>query len=57
MDENELTELFANQSDCYATTGMYVSGTWVDGEVIQAMTCDRFIEVLKQLGLIKLEKI
>ena len=54
MDEIELKEIFENLSDFYADTGMYVSGTWVDGEVIQAMTCDRFIEVLNQSGIIKL---
>jgi len=54
MDENELRQIFENQSDCYADTGMYVSGIWVDGEVILAMSCDRFIEVLNQSGIIKL---
>ena len=55
MNEEELKQLFENRSDCYADTNEFNSqGVFVmEGEVVQAMTKDRFIEVLKELGIIK----
>lgn len=45
MKEQELRDLFKNQSDCYADTWKEEFDHMVEGEVIQAMTEDRFIEV------------
>jgi hypothetical protein len=49
MNEQELRQLFKNQSDCYADTGDDLDGEKI---ICQAMTEDRFIEVLKQIGAI-----
>lgn len=48
MDEQKLRDLFRNMSDCYADTGRFENdGSYSEGEVIQAMTEDRFIEIIK----------
>ena len=39
-------ELFSNKSDCYADTGFYNDGEYVEGEVIEAMMEGKFIEAL-----------
>jgi len=53
MTELELRQMFKNLSDCYADTGRFENdGSYTEGEVIQAMTEDRFIEVLKQAKLL-----
>lgn len=50
MNEIELRQMFKNNSDCYADTGRFENdGSYTDGDVIQAMTEDRFIEVLRNL--------
>lgn len=50
FNEQELRDLFRNQSDCYADTGRFENdGSYFEGEVIQAMTEDRFIEVITNL--------
>lgn len=57
-NEVELRQAFKNQSDCYADTRKLKDDRTMgeddfeEGEVIQAMTEDRFIEVLKQAKLI-----
>ena len=53
MTELELRQLFKNLSDCYADTGRFENdGSYTEGEVIQAMTEDRFIEALKEAKLL-----
>ena len=41
-------ELFSNKSDCYADTGFYNDGEYVEGEVIEAMMEGKFIEALSE---------
>ncbi len=49
MTELQLRQLFKNLSDCYADTGRFENdGSYTEGEVIQAMTEDRFIEAMKK---------
>lgn len=51
--ELELRQMFKNLSDCYADTGRFENdGSYTEGEVIQAMTEDRFIEALKEAKFI-----
>ena len=54
MTELELRQMFKNLSDCYADTWSQdgLGAPMVEGEVIQAMTEDRFIEALKQAKLL-----
>ena len=52
MDELELRQLFKNMSDCYADTWEDGVEQPVEGEVIQAMTEDRFIEVIKEIEIL-----
>ena len=53
MNELELRQMFKNLSDCYADTGRFENdGSYTEGEVIQAMTEDRFIEALQQAKLL-----
>jgi len=57
ITEAELRQLFKNQSDCYADTHKFkdtdVGVTVVEeGDVIQAMTEDRFVEVMKELDVV-----
>lgn len=49
LGEAELRQLFKNRSDCYADTWHYEKGYPEEGEVIQAMTEDRFIETLREI--------
>jgi hypothetical protein len=50
MNELELRQMFKNLSDCYADTRSFGDdGSYIEGEVIQAMTEDRFIEVLNEV--------
>lgn len=57
--ELELRQLFKNNSDCYADTwdssNTNDSGCPNEGEVIQAMTEDSFIKLLKELNLIPVQ--
>lgn len=53
MTELELRQMFKNLSDCYADTGRFENdGSYTEGDVIQAMTEDRFIEALKEAKFI-----
>ena len=53
MTELELRQMFKNLSNCYADTGRFENdGSYTEGEVIQAMTEDRFIEALKEAKLL-----
>ena len=53
MNELELRQLFKNLSDCYADTGRFENdGSYTEGEVIQAMTENRFIEALKEAKIL-----
>lgn len=53
MNEKQLRQLFKNSSDCYADTGRFeTDGSYTEGEVIQAMTEDKFIEILGELKLV-----
>jgi len=53
MNELQLRQLFKNLSDCYADTGRFDNdGSYTEGEVIQAMTEDRFIEALKEAKIL-----
>ena len=60
LHEQQLRQLFKNNSDCYADTGEWVynedlvyptSGDkiYIEGDIIQAMTEDKFIELLKEI--------
>lgn len=47
--EEELRNLFRNNSDCYADTWRTENdGSWHEGETIQAMTEDKFIEIIRK---------
>jgi hypothetical protein len=49
--DDELSKIFESYSDCYADTGRFENdGSYSEGEVIQAMTKERFIEAVKLLG-------
>ena len=49
-NESKLRQTFQNLSDCYADTGKFENdGSYTEGDVIQAMTEDRFIEVLNKI--------
>jgi hypothetical protein len=53
MNELELRQMFRNLSDCYADTGRFENdGSYSEGEVIQAMTEDRFIEALREAKIL-----
>jgi hypothetical protein len=52
MNELQLRQLFKNLSDCYADTWHSERGLMEEGEVIQAMTEDRFIEALKEIKIL-----
>ncbi len=55
MTELRLRQMFKNLSDCYADTRIFENdGSYTEGEVIQAMTEDRFIEVLKEAKLLRI---
>lgn len=50
LNEQQLRQLFKNRSDCYADTSRFENdGSYTEGEVIQAMTEDTFIELLKEI--------
>ena len=50
MNENDLRQKFQNASDCYADTGRFENdGSYTEGDVIQAMTEDKFIEVVMEI--------
>lgn len=47
--EEELRILFRNNSDCYADTWKTENdGSWHEGKTIQALTEDKFIEIIKK---------
>jgi len=48
--DTELSRIFKSYSDCYADTGHSERGFMQEGEVIQAMTEQGFIEAVKLLG-------
>lgn len=48
IPENELRQLFKNRSDCYADTWMDIGIEMKQGDVVQAMTEDRFIETVNE---------
>jgi hypothetical protein len=49
--DEALKKLFKNNSDCYADTWSQdgLGAPMVEGEVIQAMTFEKFIEVVKSI--------
>lgn len=50
MDELELRKVFKRMANCYADTGCFEKdGSYTEGDVIQAMTEDRFIETVNDL--------
>jgi hypothetical protein len=58
MTELEFRQMFKNLSDCYADTGRFENdGSYTEGEVIQAMTEDRFIEALKEAKLLPIHAV
>jgi hypothetical protein len=57
MNEPELRQLFKNRSDCYADTWYENDGNFVEGDVIQAITEDEFIELLKEAKLLAISDI
>jgi len=48
MNEEQLRQMFKNLSDCYADTWHSERGFMEEGEVIQAMTEDKFIETINR---------
>ena len=49
LEEAKLRQLFKNRSNCYADTGRFENdGSYSEGEVIQAMDEDCFINVIKE---------
>lgn len=50
--ELELRQMFKNFSDCYVDTWKSERGFMEEGEVIQALTEKKFIEVMKQANFI-----
>lgn len=45
-----LQRVFRNNSDCYADTMNYEDGKgWQEGETIQAMTEEKFVELVNKL--------
>jgi hypothetical protein len=56
--ELEFRQLFKTETDCYADTGSYMNdGSYVEGDVIQAMTEDVFIKVLSKILESEIKKI
>lgn len=52
LSDAELNQLFQNNADCYADTWRQDElGAPVEGEVIPAMTAQKFIEVVKSVLL------
>ncbi len=51
-NEEGLRQLFKNMSDCYADTWIDIGTEMKQGDVVQAMTEDGFISLLKQAKLI-----
>lgn len=49
VDDEELRQLFRNNSDCYADTWKSDRGFMEEGEVLQAMTEEKFIETILTL--------
>ena len=50
MNEEQLRQLFKDRSDCYADTWEIMDcETHIEGEVIQAMTEDRFVEIMNEI--------
>jgi len=49
--DEALKKLFQNNSDCYADTWQQdgLGAPMVEGEVIQAMTVEKFIEVVRSI--------
>lgn len=53
MNEQLLRQHFRNRFDCYADTWkLQADGTYVEGEVVMAMTENKFIAVLWELNLL-----
>lgn len=53
MNEEQLRQLFKDRSDCYADTWEIMDcETHIEGEVIQAMTEDGFIALLKEIKIL-----
>jgi len=49
LEEAALRQLFKNKSNCYADTGRFENdGSYSEGEVIQAMGEDCFINTIKE---------
>lgn len=56
MTESQLRQMFQNNSDCYADTGVVEKdGSYTEGNVVQAMTEDKFIEVLKNADMVTVD--
>ena len=54
MKEEYLRQQFKNNSDCYADTWTFDDqNNHIEGILIQSMTEDKFIEILKELKLIR----
>ena len=48
--EERLRELFRANSDCYADTGRFENdGSYTEGDVVLAITEDRFIELISKI--------
>lgn len=54
MTEQQFRHFFQKNSDCYADTWHSERGFMEEGEVIQAMTENKFIELLYELNIISL---
>lgn len=47
----DLEQIFENNFDCYADTWQEENGKMIEGNVVLAMTKEKFIEVVKNLEL------
>ena len=52
----ELGQLFENNSDCYADTWLDIGIEMQQGEVIQAMTKEKFIKVAESFASMRVEQ-
>ena len=49
MTDEQLGQLFENSANCYADTWKQGKFTMIEGEVIQAMTKERFVQIVGEL--------
>jgi hypothetical protein len=55
-NERKLRQVFKNNFDCYADTWYYEGVSHMEGEVIIAITEDRFMAIMRECKFIKAQK-